>query len=267
MKYPNFYQTVTEASMRLRGTIIMYNGPGEEGPYYVCAVTDHLSDGKFRIYMKALGNKYISNPAVMPPSEQIGVDNPALGGHMDQFMKLNPSFGMVRKELTSPHFNGFRPFPLGMMNKVDRDKTGKATDCETLYLERQPNRGTSQGLVRAMIYTTQVTPSVKKAPTPATFNFDIFSPEFKDCILGRYPSPEECLRNLRDPKCANEGVAFHRYFAFVRGPFDMIFLSYKGDIVGILPNNDLRSVDIGKEFRYTKETVDDLRVFSTIRER
>jgi hypothetical protein len=267
MKHKNFYETAKEARLRLQGTVIWYDGPGEQGPYYVLTVTDHVPDGAFKIYMKAIGQRYLSDPSVYPPNEMMNQEDANLGPAMDKFMNVAPKFGVIRKDLTSPHFNNFRPFPLGMMNSVKRDKSGKALDCETLYLERQPNRLTQQGLIKSMIYISPVNAAMKKDPTQVSYQFDIWSPDFKDCIIGKYPSIDKCLSKLADPLIANESVAFHRYFALVRGPIDMLFLSYKGEIVGLLDNRNLSQITVAREHKYTREAIAELNVFKDIRGR
>jgi hypothetical protein len=268
VKHPNFFETPAEAQMRLVNTVIYYHGPGEEGPYFVFAATDH-KDGKFRIYMKRLGQKYLIEGLHSShiPSNHIGRSDPSLAGAMDKFMTQYPSMNIVRKQMDSPHFNNFRPFPLGMMNQVSRDKDGRGVDCRCLYLERQPNRKTEQGLITSMVYVSPVTAAMKRSPSQAGYAFDMWAPEFLDCVEGNYPNPDVCLSKLRDPKIDNEAVAFSRYFAFVRGPIDMIFLSYKGEIVGMLDNNNLSQVTIGREHRYTREAVSDLRIFEAVKGR
>jgi hypothetical protein len=262
VKFKNFYENVKEANLRLRGTIIWYNGPGEEGPYHVLVISDH--DGSdFKIYMKKLGQKYMNIHGVMPPSEHYG-DITGIGGHMDKFMKDYPKFNLVRKDLSSPHFRAFRPFPLGMMNLVTKNKAGQPIDCETLYLERQPNRQTQQGLIKSMVFVKHVNAAMSRAPTQAHFTFDLWSEDFYDCIMGNYPSIETCLSKLRDPNVANEAAAFHRNFALVKGPIGMIFLSYKGEVVGLLDNKNLSSLTIDSEYKYTKEAISDLHIFNNI---
>jgi hypothetical protein len=260
MKYPNYYESVQEARMRLNKTIILYDGK----PFYVMGVAGH-NDGKFRIYMKPLGDGYLKHlpPGIMPPNELIPPDYPGFGEQMDKFMKEHPAFGMIRKHLDSPLFNRFRPFPLGMMNYTERDEDGKLVAAETFYLERQPGRRTEQGLVRAMIFASSVN-AARARLKQAQFTFDTWSEEFKDCIEGNYPSVDLCLSKLRDPKIANEAVAFHRYFAFVRGPCDMIFLSYKGEIIGVLPRQDLSAARLSREARHTLEAVEELKIFNTV---
>lgn len=264
MKHKNFYENAKEANLRLRNTIIWYDGPGEQGPYFVLLVTDHDGDN-FKIYMKRIGQKYQNIPGILSPETGIGQIIDGAGPMMDKFMKQYPKFNMVRKDLSSPHFRAFRPFPLGMMNCVKEDKAGKIVDSETLYLERQPNRTTQQGLIKTMIYISPVNAAMSRAPQQVNYNFDLWSEDFHECIMGNYPSIDTCLSKLTDRNCANEAAAFHRHFALVKGPIGMLFLSYKGDIVGLLDNKNLSSVTVDTEFKYTKEAIDDLHMFNNIK--
>lgn len=263
MKHKNFYENAKEANLRLRNTIIWYDGPGEQGPYHVLMVTDH--DGSdFKIYMKRIGQRY-NNVSVPPPNEQIGSETDGAGGYMDKFMKQYPDFKMVRKDLSSPHFRAFRPFPLGMMNLVHKDKTGKPVNGETLYLERQPNRATQQGLMRSMIYVTPINAAMSRTPVPIQHHFDLWSEDFHDCVMGNYPSVDTCLSKMTNRDVANEAAAFHRNFALVRGPIGMLFLSYKGDVVGVLDNKNLSSLTVDREYKYTREAVSELHLFNNIK--
>lgn len=265
MKHKNFYENAKEANLRLRNTIVWYDGPGEQGPYYVLIITDHDGDD-YKIYMKKIGQKYQNIPGIISVNEHFSHnDTGGVGPHMDKFMKDYPQFKMIRKDLSSPHFRAFRPFPLGMMNTVREDKAGKPVDCETLYLERQPNRATQQGLIRSMVAVSPVTAAMSRQPTGMPYQFDIWSEDFYECIMGSYPSIDTCLSKLSDPKVANEAAAFHRYFALVRGPIGMLFLSYKGDVVGLLDNKNLSSVTVDREFKYTREAISDLHVFNNIK--
>lgn len=264
MKHKNFYENAKEANLRLRNTVIWYDGPGEQGPYFVLLITDHAGPD-FKIYMKRIGQKYQNIPGILSPEQSVGQEVGGYGAAMDKFMKDHPKFGMVRKDLSSPHFRAFRPFPLGMMNSVKKDKAGKVIDCETLYLERQPNRTTQQGLIRTMLYISPVNAAVSRPPQPVHYNFDMWSEDFYDCIMGNYPSIDTCLSKLTDSNCANEAAAFHRYFALVKGPIGMLFLSYKGEVVGLLDNKNLSSITVDRDKKYTREAISDLQVFNNIK--
>jgi hypothetical protein len=263
MKHKNFYENVQEANLRLRQTVVWYDGPGEQGPYHVLIITGDTGD-EYKIYMKKIGEKLHSIPNEYSPDQHYSSNVSGAGEKMDDYMKRHPTCGIVRKDLSSPYFKGFRPFPLGMMNLVRKDKSGKNIDCETSYLERTPNRLTQQGLIRSMITFLPVTAAMSRPPQQIDRYFDMFSEDFYDCIMGNYPSVDTCLSKLTDVKIANEAAAFHRYFALVKGPIGMIFLSYKGEIVGLLDNKNLSSVTVDRDYRYTKEAIADLHVFNNI---
>lgn len=252
--HPNFYETIHETHMRLRGTFVLYDGE----PYVVLCITNHRDDGIFRIYLEPIGNgenMLLYNNPDPPPINQYGSDDPALGVAMDKWMEKYPDTKIIRKMMNSPAFNKFRPFPLGMCNYQGR----------VFYLERQPNRKTEQGLTHSMVACQRVsldTTDNRKGRLGQIV--DLYGPGFRDCIMGVHPSAQECLDNLKDPEIINEAVAFHRQFAFVRGPLDMIFLAYKTDIVGVLPNRDLSVLRVGREFRHTREVIELLRTFDTI---
>src|SRR3546814_1445089 len=67
--------------------------------------------------------------------------------------------------------------------------------------------------------------------------------------MGNYPTAKECVHELTDPNCINTGAAFHREFAFIKGPVDTLFLAYKEDLIGVIPNGDLRSEEHTSELQ------------------
>lgn len=246
--YPNFYENVKEANLRLQYTIVMYDNE----PYYVLCITDGKPDDIFRVYLEPIGKEKgsVSNwdstcPHSYPPI-------PDKYKAMDDWMEKNPDSGVIRKTMNSPHFNRFRPFRLGMCNY-----NGNAT-----YLERQPQRHTQQGLTQQMICQSSVSLVGSKALRSPV---DMHRPEFRECLLGQYPSIEECILGLSDTDVMNDSVAFHRDFALIRGPVETLFLVYKSDVIGILPKRDTSEVCISAIFSFTKEVVFDLDIFKDIR--
>lgn len=249
--YVNFYETIKEAEMRLKGTVILYDGE----PHYVLCICDHKADGIFRVYLDPIGqegglevNKHHDTP--IPYS---GPWNPAYGHRgqaMDKWMEDHPKSKILRKMMNSPSFNKFRPFPLGMMNYQG----------SVYYVERSPTRKSEQGLTTSMISHSAVRLSNNKAYP----HVDTVSPEFREMVLGNYPSAAECLQNLKNPEKTNESAAFDRSFAFVRGPIDLLFLAYKQDIIGVLPSSSFSNVKLGKKFLYTREAVEGLGLFNAI---
>lgn len=250
--HPNFYENLKEANMRLKGTIVMYDGE----PYYVMCITNHRPDGIFRVWLDPIGKEGGMNihreGEKRPPydkaytEDHLGGD---LGLRMDAWLKKNPNSGVERKMMNSPHFNKFRPFPMGMININGR----------TNFVERHPTRKVEQGLTKAAIIEKPVS-----IGGPQEVKTDILSPEFRACILGQYPDKKECLERMTDPKIGNKAIGFDRLFALVRGPLNTLFIGYKADVVGFLPDNNLSSIRLGKEFAHTKEAIGDLGVFGKI---
>lgn len=256
MQYNNFFETVVEAWMRLRGTMVLYGGE----PYRVLAVTDHKPDGIWRIYLEPTGEgeaalSWSKYPDL--PCSQYDNGHPALGSMMDEWMEKTPDCRVLRKTMNSPLLNRFRPFPLGMANYKE----------SVLYLERQPTRKSEQGLTGSMVLGTalsiNIRPGLNANPTRSG-PLDIWGKDFLACVKGVYPTVQECLDNLRDPDVVNTAAAFHRQFAFVRGPINSIYVSYKTETVGILQGEGLEALALGREFAYLRETVESLGIFGRV---
>lgn len=245
MKYPNFYENLPEANMRLKSTVVLYSGE----PVFIWTLTDHKGDGKFRVYFSSLVDA--GKMHHIPPLQQLPHDHPQLGPLMDNYMQQHPEL-IQRKQMVSKHFNEFRPFPLGMMNLK-----GNA-----YYVERRPVRPkVEQGLQANMLENTIL--SAGFAAKNGNGGIPILTPEFRDCVVGDYPSPKECLEGLKGDN-VNESAAFHRNFAVVRGPIDTMFLGYKDEVVGLLPRGDFSLLRLGRKFKHVKEAAQELRLFTNI---
>lgn len=245
MKHPNFYENLTEALMRLKHTIVLYDGE----PVYIYTITNHMPDGQFRVYFSSIveANKNLNNIA---PIHQLPNEHPSMGPQMDEFMKAS-SIKIFRKKMESKHFNDFRPFPLGMMNLKEN----------VLYVERKPVRPkVEQGLQYNMLEGTEI--SIVRNNNK--LQIPILCAEFRDCVMGDYPSPRRCLEELTKGEVENLAVAFNRNFAVVRGPIDTLFLAYKRDVVGVLPRGDFYSLRLGKNYKHVKEAARELRLFTNI---
>jgi hypothetical protein len=256
MRYPNFYENLKEAQARLLHTVVLYDGM----PYYVLAITDHKGDGIFRVYLSEIGRDKESQELEQPffnNSHNFPSQHSDLGPMMDELMEKHPTAKILRKYMNSSAFNNFRPFPLGMCN----------VGTQTYYLERQPIRPSmNQGLTKGAFTEALVTAGSRDA-NPKRFGdvVGLMSVEFRDCIVGNYVSAEEVLYNLRNPQIANDTHAFHREFALVRGPLEMLFLGYRADVIGILPNGDFSEIKLGRDFRYCREAVEELHLFGRVR--
>lgn len=249
----NFYENLKEAEMRLNHTIVMYDNE----PYYVLCISDHKNDGIFRIYLEKLGADEMEHYCKPVPYEGYPGMTGTKGDAMDEYLSKSPDSRIMRKMMNSPHFNKFRPFPLGMMNY----------NGSTMFTERVPSRHTQQGLTSSMVLSYNINLDPAKTKQPMNLDSMFLSKPFYKTIMGDYPTAQESLSNMLTPEVGggNRAVGFHRLFAFVRGPMDLIFLAYKYDIVGFVPNGDLSRVDIASQYGYVKEVVESLGIFQDIR--
>lgn len=259
-QFINFYENLAEAKIRLEQTFVMYDGK----PYFAQVLGDY-SDGKIRIYLDDYeGGLFIRNRDSSFPhySNYHPNDYPAV---VEEWYKQNPKSGLIRKELGSPLFNKFRPFPLGNVNYGG----------SVIYTERTPTRNTNQGLRERSVYALNVLPvpnptsgSGTKRSGSHNYNnetsMDIRCTEFYNTMCGLYPSIQEILEAFKDPSVINTGVAFHREFSVFRGPLDMLILCYRDEGIGLLTNGDLSSVTIGKKYAYLKETIQELGCFNYV---
>ena len=247
--YTNFYETLEEAIMRLKHTVITYDGE----PFMVLAITNHRGDGIFRIYMEPCGlpSDDVSFNIRGCPSNQFPHNDNRLGPEMDKWLEKNPKSPIQRKMMNSPLFNKFRPFPLGMCN----------FNGDVYYLERQPNRKTEQGLISTMCSATRLQPN-EQDMRRSNWS-ELTRAEFRDTVMGIYPTAHECVTGVSGPNLAIKSAAFHRHFALVRGPISTTFLAYKENIIGLLPDNNLDRVCIAKPFAHVKEAVQDLGIFAS----
>lgn len=264
VKHTNFYETVNEARMRLRNTIVMYR----DVPYWVVDVADH-DDGRFRIYMDELGHDSVGR-------SRHGSDFPhpeeyypyGIRKQYDKFIENNPDSGFIRKLASSKHFNNFRPFPLGNVN----------TDGNVVYTERSPTRNMHQGLLSDAVVSSIVTTAPERdrprrskpslsLMTAGMSNFgntsiSVLSPHFADMLVGNYPSFQEVIDNLRDPHVLNRGCAFDRDWSVLRGPIDTLCLCYKHEGVGLIDHDDV--LQLGSDYQYLYESISELGVFNEI---
>lgn len=263
----NFYENQNEASMRLRKTVVLYDGE----PYYVIGISDHKNDGKLRIYLDKIGYYGLEGAKDRSVPNYFDLPQHLLGQVLDEWIQNNPDKGIVRKFLGAAGFNKFRPFPLGNVN----------IDGQVVYAERTPTRNPFQGLRQDAIVPQIVsvapnrdTGSKRKKMSmygssygrESIYPVDIFHPSFYDCVMGNYPTFEQVVEGLRDPEVLNTGVAFHREFSVLRGPLDILVLCYKTEGVGIIDtmSNGGEFLTLSKDFLYLKETLEELGIFASI---
>lgn len=249
MKYTNFYETVREANMRLRGTVILY----DKEPYIVLVVTDHKKDGIFRIYLEPTGAGNAAYSGNLRSDQQCPihthpVEENDFGSRMDSWMEDNKSLGVLRKQMNSPLFDLFRPFPLGLIN----------LDSEAMYVERTPARRTEQGLTSKMLEVSSLKGNSRRN------GFNVYSSEFKKCIKGDFPSMRESFDRIREKGGVLESVGFSRLFGLAKGPVRLPCLFYKDTMIGYLPSADPGSLILDDQFRHLRESIDEMSCFNEI---
>jgi len=258
--YLNFYETVQEANMRLRNTVVLY----DKEPFFVLGVSNHISKGEeatkgeFRIYLTPF--PYNQSAMKNCPAFNMPMDHPLFGPSMDNYLdqEEGKKAGVIRKKMSSNLFNQFRPFPLGFLNKKG----------ELFYLERTPKRKTEQGLAAFMLAGGGVDFGIGLSTPTYNENFprDLFnSAEMRDTILGIYPSLDEILAKYNSDSIVNKGVAFARDYAIVRGPVETLFLAHKRNVVGILPERSRQTLILSKEFFFLKEQIEATKYFVNIK--
>ena len=252
-EHPNFFETVSEARMRLEQTIVMYDGE----PCFVLGVHDHRKDGIFRIYLDRISStesvlkgrrKYTRCPYYTTP-----MSDPAYGPLMDAWMDEHPDSGVLRKHMNSPKFNKYRPFPLGMVND----------DGSALYVSRQPKRHTQQGLSESHLMISDPSSGRFKGQMGLTLT----SESMVDMYIGRYPGALECLSALQDQEVTNSSVAWSREFALIRGPLESLYIAYGPDTVGQLyefGDNHFGRLSLASRFSYLKETCEEQGLFDEV---
>lgn len=211
--YPNFYETIEEASHRLNHTCVLYDGR----PYLVVNIATH-QDGIFRVYMKDFSLV-----------AQQGADVYEEGPDFDAYIGTDKAKkrGWLRKHINSPKFNRFRPFPLGFCN----------FNGNAFYLERTPTRARPQGLTTQGVVQSSISLNTDRdPPIPAPGGRPVMwgTPEMTDTILGNYPTYQACVNELRHPDNTNSSVAFSRDFALLKGPLNLLFVAYKTDAIGLV---------------------------------
>lgn len=255
--YPNFYETLKEARMRLVNTVVLYDGD----PYYIIAISNHKDDGIFRVYMDAVKPDGQLSFLKIGDCPYHWHDEPSVtvGDKMDEWLETTPgkTSNVVRKMINSPKFKKFRPFPLGMVN----------TEGTVVYTERSPARHTQQGLTSEMISPHMLCQSpTKKYKTKfsSVCDLSLSGGDMYYTYKGMYPTLDETLTALKDPSITNLGVGFDRHYAITRGPANMFFLAYKTDIVGLLPNRNAEVVLLTPEYFYLKEVIQESAFFNSV---
>jgi hypothetical protein len=254
--YLNFYETIAEATMRLKNTVVLYDGE----PYMILHIGNHFTDGIFRVYMEPFGHpSYLSFHSAGAANEH----NPfyAVAASASHFVhsldnliekqKEDSPTRLIRKMMNSPLFGKFRPFPLGMV-KLSPDKM--------VYTERSPTRRVEQGLVQRMVRATIFNVACLDGARGSSFGWQ--TPCFRDTIMGVYPTPQEALKFLSFDE--NYAAPYSRFDGFVKSIAEEIFVVHKNNRVGSLPSGDLSVLRLNREYRYLIEYYQESGIYSSV---
>lgn len=221
------YETVEDARLRLRHTVVLYKGQ----PVYINEVK-HGAGGQddiIRVCIRELPLKGVGYPdEVRKPEAGRAIAN-AFAENKEE-----------RKYISSKHFD-IAPFKLGYVNRPD--KTG------AFFCSRLPNRVQKQGLC-AENFT-----AVDNFKTPVTFSVFLSCKETPAMVAGEYPSFDKAVKLL----AKTTAIAFDREFCLVKDNVipNLVYLYHKGVKVGWL-NND--QVSLGDKYRCLKEHLTEMRI-------
>lgn len=160
MADPNFYATLEEATFRLNGTIVEFEG----SPHYVNRV-EHHADGIIRIRLNS-------------------IPYPLDG-------KTPPTFS---RKIDDPGFRRFQTVGLGWCNHFNNGIRHAS------FLERVPARRSKQGLDSGSYRSFIPIPGRdgQKLATGVRFADLYYSEGFKECVENKYPALGDALEMLTE---------------------------------------------------------------------
>ena len=200
--HDNFYDNLEEVNLRLKGTIVNYDGE----PCYIQKAADDYPDGKIRLFISML-------PLFLRPFD------------VDQFERDEQVVGStIRKRIDSRKFDNFRPVKLGYCNFF---RDGVAKHCS--YLSRVPVRRSKQGLSPEALHAA----FYSRDGAPADFSNLIKNRSFYETIKGIYPSFEEILPVL----VPNSSVAFSREFCLYKDYSGIVYIHRVNERIAIVTSN------------------------------
>lgn len=231
------YETVHDATMRLRGTVVLYKGE----PVQIQEIREGTGkEDILRVLIKPLP---LTTPGAADMGGGIFRRRGAAEAMMDaarQAVEAVEEEGGVQKYISSKHFD-IAPFPLGYVNNP--------TGSGAFYCSRMPNRVQKQGLCAENFKGFD---NYKGLVDFRTF---LRCKEVPLMVAGSYPTFEQALKNLTKVP----SVAFNRYFCLVRDDViaDLVYVYHRGIKVGML-NKVTSELCLGERFRCLKESLTEL---------
>lgn len=228
------YETVHDAVMRLRGTVVLYKGD----PVQIQEIREGTNkEDILRVLIKPLpvltGFDAIDGPVIPPRGGGIAA---AARRAIEEAKEAEG----VRKYISSKHFD-IAPFPLGYVNRP--------TGPGAFYCSRMPNRVQKQGLCAENFK------GVDNYGGLVDFRTFLRCKEVPLMVSGDYPTFDQAVRGLAKVP----SVAFSRYFCLVKDEViaDLVYLYHKGMKVGMF-NKGTGELCLGEKFRCLKESLTEL---------
>ena len=224
------YETMDDARLRLRSSVVLYRG----APVYIKDVVH--GDGKagdiFRVLFDELP---LTGPGYDAPKKiRVGALAQAAA------MLEEKAEDVKRKFISSKHFD-IAPFSLGYVN------------CEkgAFFCSRMPGRVQKQGLC------VENFKALTNGGTPVDFGTFLKAKGVVDMVAGNYPTFEEAIRSLDKAT----SVAFNRNYCVMRDEVipGLIFLYHKGTKVGMYTAETDR-VKLGTKFNCLKESLEEMKL-------
>lgn len=214
------YETVEDARLRLKNTVVLYRG----APVMITEVSrGEDNETPFRVFMKEL--PIVDKAAPRPRGARV-----VLGEE--------PEDGAKRKYISSKHFD-IAPFKMGYVNKPEG----------VFYCSRLPNRVQRQGLCHENF--------MGQYNDGKIVDFYTFTncKESVAMVAGDYPSFDEAMQIVKKAP----SVAFDRDFSLQKDETfpQLIFMYHKGIKAGVIVDGNMT---LSKKHVCLKENLGELKV-------
>lgn len=228
------YETVHDAVMRLRGTVVLYKGD----PVQIQEIRE--GTGKEDILRVLIRPLPLTTGGIPPVAGRGFEDAEVMMEVARQAVEAVKEEKGVQKYISSKHFD-IAPFPLGYVNNP--------TGSGAFYCSRTPNRVQKQGLCAENFK------GVDNYGGLVDFRTFLRCKEVPLMVSGDYPTFDQAVRGLAKVP----SVAFSRYFCLVKDEViaDLVYLYHKGMKVGMF-NKGTGELCLGEKFRCLKESLTEL---------
>jgi hypothetical protein len=222
------YESVEDAKMRLRHTVVLY----KDTPVYILDIVKGDGDDILRVQFQEIP---------LAPGEMVeAAPVRARGADLAGLAQAAKAAAAQRKYISSKHFD-IAPFKMGYVNSPKG----------AFFASRLPHRMQKQGLCSEN-FTGKTNQAV-----PIGFMTFLNCKETVAMIKGEYPSFDQAMKALDK----SPAVAFDREFCLVKDdcfPELITYLYHKGVKVGMFNKND--GLSLGKKFTCLKEQLGEMKI-------